>query len=458
VKVPYVVVSPKGVANGLSEEYNDGWDFGPDSYNPNHTGSGIPYTQTVGVQEAFNYAVVNGDMSTGSALPIHFMNGDYALSTLTTVSMPAFPSGPHAGYFPTFTLVGVGGTYLGNVLLTNYSFIFGATGQLQVGSGGFLIEGVNFSGCALYFPIYFVENPALYFNRCGLFNTSIYFNGFGIAQISLSEFFMYGSGPFLLNDAYQLSCYNATFKQGLYISNVNQIGGVTLAEGIYIVAGNPIFNLNTWEIDDNGGPGIPIVNNTAGGTTSHAHFEVGTCILSAGTSSSYMPFFSNQLQSTLPNITGFNSDTQGTLNVSIHIAKLQLDGYTDFTVPSGINLVEFRIDSIVNNSGQDISTLTALLTPSLPTNPPVSGTVYQNTNPYDITIDLPVYASTSGTAGTVAYGKSSTSTVTEMTPKFVSGSTSSSAVDIISLRVPRGWYFEFTGSGVTFGTASVFAD
>ena len=54
VKVPEIVVSSKGIANGLSEEYNDGWDFGPDSYDPNSTAK-IPYTQTSGTQEAVNY-------------------------------------------------------------------------------------------------------------------------------------------------------------------------------------------------------------------------------------------------------------------------------------------------------------------------------------------------------------------------------------------------------------------
>ena len=58
VKVPEIVVSSKGVANGLSEEYNDGWDFGPDSYSPSST-SAIPYTQTTGIQEAMNYALKN---------------------------------------------------------------------------------------------------------------------------------------------------------------------------------------------------------------------------------------------------------------------------------------------------------------------------------------------------------------------------------------------------------------
>ena len=55
VKVPELVVSSKGIANGLSEEYNDGWDFGPDSYSPTST-SAIPYTETSGIQEAGEYS------------------------------------------------------------------------------------------------------------------------------------------------------------------------------------------------------------------------------------------------------------------------------------------------------------------------------------------------------------------------------------------------------------------
>ena len=56
--VPEIVVSSKGVANGLSEEYNDGWDFGPDSYNPSIT-SGVPLTQTTGIGEALQYGNTN---------------------------------------------------------------------------------------------------------------------------------------------------------------------------------------------------------------------------------------------------------------------------------------------------------------------------------------------------------------------------------------------------------------
>ena len=73
-------------------------------------------------------------------------------------------------------------------------------------------------------------------------------------------------------------------------------------------------------------------------------------------------------------------------------------------------------------------------------------------------IFLPVYATTAGTAGYVTVAKGATSTPTAIGNQFVSGSTSSTSTDIIKLRVPAGWYYEFTASGVTFGTASVFAE
>ncbi|MEM3862244.1 MAG: hypothetical protein QW203_07175, partial [Thermoplasmatales archaeon] len=64
-------------------------------------------------------------------------------------------------------------------------------------------------------------------------------------------------------------------------------------------------------------------------------------------------------------------------------------------------------------------------------------------------------ATTSGTAGSVAIALGSTSTPSTIGTKFINGSTSSSATEIIELVVPAGWYYEFTSTGVTFGTATV---
>ena len=59
---PFITVSAKGISNGLSNIPNDGADFGPDTTlgasSPNQTGP--PYTQTLGWQEAINYAETNG--------------------------------------------------------------------------------------------------------------------------------------------------------------------------------------------------------------------------------------------------------------------------------------------------------------------------------------------------------------------------------------------------------------
>jgi hypothetical protein len=86
---------------------------------------------------------------------------------------------------------------------------------------------------------------------------------------------------------------------------------------------------------------------------------------------------------------------------------------------------------------------------TIPTNPPVSGTVYQNTTGGPIQIALPV------TGGSVAN-----------TAQFALGSSSSPgtwggddtiAIDelkTLHLHVPNGWYWSIT-TGATIGTASV---
>ena len=65
---PFVTVSAKGISNGLSDTYNDGADFGPDTMlgatAPDQYGP--PYTQTTGIQEALNYAAqINAPVELG---------------------------------------------------------------------------------------------------------------------------------------------------------------------------------------------------------------------------------------------------------------------------------------------------------------------------------------------------------------------------------------------------------
>lgn len=92
--------------------------------------------------------------------------------------------------------------------------------------------------------------------------------------------------------------------------------------------------------------------------------------------------------------------------------------------------------------------------PLIPTNPPVSGTVYQNQNPMPVTIYLPAYATTSGTAGSVAVALGSTSTPSALYTDIINSGTSSSVPRTLTLRVPAAWYYSFTATSATLGTAS----
>jgi len=72
---PYIIVSAKGISNGLSNTFNDGADFGPDTLlgatSPSQYGP--PYTQTTGIQEAINYVWNNGGGR------VYIKNGTYNL-------------------------------------------------------------------------------------------------------------------------------------------------------------------------------------------------------------------------------------------------------------------------------------------------------------------------------------------------------------------------------------------
>jgi hypothetical protein len=89
---PYIIVSPKGIANGLSDIPNDGADFGPDTMlnatDPSQIGA--PYTQTSGIQEAINYMLAH--YQTGSisiTVPtIKLSNGQFIVQSGIKINIP----------------------------------------------------------------------------------------------------------------------------------------------------------------------------------------------------------------------------------------------------------------------------------------------------------------------------------------------------------------------------------
>jgi hypothetical protein len=96
------------------------------------------------------------------------------------------------------------------------------------------------------------------------------------------------------------------------------------------------------------------------------------------------------------------------------------------------------------------------ITTLIQANPPVPGTVYQNVNPFEIELHIPVFSVTSGLSGTVTEYKGPTSPPAQVGTMFVSGETSQSRPQIVTLRVPPWWYYEIDVSGATVGQATVF--
>jgi hypothetical protein len=79
---PFITVSSKGLANGQSEYFNDGADFGPDSLQADGT-----LTQSTGIKEALQYAI-NNPVGYSSAVGGYWIHKVQLLSGYFTISKP----------------------------------------------------------------------------------------------------------------------------------------------------------------------------------------------------------------------------------------------------------------------------------------------------------------------------------------------------------------------------------
>ena len=446
--VPEITVSAMGVANGLSTEYNDGCDFGPDSYNPSIT-SGVPLTQTSGIQEAWNYCVSVAYLDVdGFLIPpeIKLLEGDFYINAPIV--------------FKASTPVG-GFNFIGTNIRTE--LIFNVPGHDGITFDTSTFEGQTFVCDS--FSIRPYNNVASNVNNIITFidsssvGSAIRFsninNGYGSNEyifniqgallvmmdncISPSSSYIKGS---TLHESSLVFIHGIWGNTSLVVDSLDlayliNIAGLTINSTIKN-SGNIYATMNSFKPVIITGATNIIEIKSAISVDIQADVDI-LSLIGAGAYGSSTPLISNSTTSS-PTVTHLY------INGVFNIGSGVMFG-------SGVSFTHYElknIDTSVNNNMPDFSPA-----PAISTNPPVSATVYQNTNPYDIRIYLPVYATTSGTAGTVAYGENTSSTVTEMTAKYVSGSTSSTAVDIVELVVPAGHYFEFTGSGVTFGTATV---
>ena len=499
---PYVTVSSKGLANGLSEYFNDGADFGPDSLQSNGS-----LTQTTGIQEACTYLEPTGgeikltdgifyfhtgvtytseaplrisgvrpNVTRGVTFTSEMSGGTFIIpaSDYPTNNMPLFTflnttPGNNNGFVDIGNM-GIIGTYIevgdtvpdGASSTSPVALQFGNTTSLE--GGGPVAKNVHdmkIINCVSAIVSYSGGGPNLYDNLhvdgCG-YNGTVTINGTSYTNPATFIFYELSQhwGKFEVFSPNGTDVFQYYNSAGGYAPSI-------LVDNIYSnIAGNDIFLINTTL----NGVVLEIGNINVEGSANN-----GNSVIGLPSSGSLTVYLANLYQNGSSLVRQYNSSSTARVDISVgnyhatNSAGIVVNGNS---VASGSRLAisNAYLESIVSGAlSNSITGLTWTMahvypvqTPTLSTNPPVSGTVYQNTNPYDIEIDLPVYATTAGTAGYVTMAKGSTDTPTAISSQYVSGDTSSTSTQIIKLRVPAGWYYSFTGSGVTFATATPFAE
>jgi len=516
-KMPYITVSAKGISNGLSTIYNDGADFGPDTYLNATTKNryGPPYTQTSGIQEAGNYANSIGGgivfLDKGLFLIDTNINGSNwsgvsiigSGSNITSSGVSnAFENGttiaPSDKWNPTYTLTNF---LLPNIGYFNYNPLIyvigtGANSNNPTGANlefkNFLLSGINklngspfpntmglymhgvwnlvvdhVDSQLIWWGKYFdlngpSGNSNWFLNSTDIqsFDVGVYWNANLGAMVNIDvetvsnghvqaynnnfsgfAFIIEGVNATVSAQASNLSYTNASLVLGQYASVTNIMCNNNITTPAIILGGS-YSSLSGFYIFSNG-PNSPIFTTNQPNGSGNSPTNI---IISSGT---VVPSNNSAYPSTL---------FIGEINANSIVGNEIL--FSDISLGTGSSA--YWTSPIISATGslnpikfKNVQGLSLYYTPALTANPPISGTVYQNLTFQDIIIYLPVYATTAGTNGSVAVALGTTSTPSTKFTKFVSGSTSNTATELITLEVPAGWYYSFTGTNVNFGTAIV---
>ena len=460
-----VNVTSKGIVNGLSVLPNDGkGGFGPDTTKgataPGQYGS--PYTQAFGIQEAGNYAfsqytIINDPATVVSIPAIKFLAGLYQInSPISWNPEPFLPSGdglscfvlysdPNAwfvyngsGYF--MTIAGNTSTTNTGLYIYNLEIALGsnATGGIQwafydssgnpttSNSAFATITDMASGGSNTSQYLIYMVGPLELTIKSSVLSGTVYANIYNSISIDCPSF-LYG-----YDGNYQI---NATFVYIRGVKTLTQIVTGTLAPACQVA----IFENVT-------------------GTMEFSAYQV---IVKGGYNVSYTTSGFRTSVIDIQNVTGPTSGAFITVNAPVGTLRCKnvIPGYANATflsIGTGGSIIVYDIstpyDLIAGYSFASIP----VNKPTLSTNPPVSGTAYQNTNTYDIRLKIPVtYSPTSSAAATLATGTSSTSTVTTSTKVSYPAGITTGIIDTYEMVVQAGQYFELVVTNATIGTVEV---
>ena len=446
---PYITVSSKGISNGKSYIVNDGADFGPDTTKgatkPDQIGS--PYTTTSGIQEALNYATI-------IQAPVVLGPGEFQIND--TINLPYIET-----YSTEYSDIG-GGLVLegsGPALtviqssLSNqnvFQWENSSTYNHNYKIGNMTINAPNNTATVLYLN---QDNEASYH---GLIHDITIQHGSG-AALSLDS----NEDTILVNakiEGYAIGVYwhipdgsaviidsqlfSGAWLEAQHFPIVNTVIGPYQVLNLEAIGNQPaIYDLNNIYLNNGGSSGLfyPTIYVHSQSSGYKIIIRLVGSMVNPSSLQLNNPFIVNGSSSNPPAVYLSVVDTllQSSTLVNLFDTSLS-EVYADIT-RTHIPLTNVN----VNNSSITLSS-----------NPPASGSVYQNTYPFPIRILLPVYAVSSGTAGSISIYLGESSTPSLITAKYISGATSSASTDLVELVVPPGWYYEFTYSSVTSSTAT----
>lgn len=488
-----IIVSSKGVVNGLSDIPNDGSHFGPDTMlgatSPNQTGA--PYTQTGGIQEAVNYAYPKtlnikipagkyvitapwksatipntGNIGTTLYYLIELPYVPWNTNTepvfvsiegdpnLHGVSNPVFPSGNEGE--PSNVVIDISNIQqnTGNVAQYVFAIPMAPDGEAS-------LTNIRMTGITFYNGVQ-ASIGAVYAPKAmgGWFDQLAYYSPNG----------------------YTTNTYTSAFAISSYVGSNSLFGDISVA-GAYSA-----FDL--WHSHTTGFS-LAVTNSYIGinlrYNTGHSSY-----ISHYGVSGVTYPIYT---QSNTGLVTAINS-----VNLSISYYGREIDSATDsydVYLQTGISTGTIKIEqtriycAYTSNSlypplsgsqtgflayplayvaGQNqyayqhyiyfglLLGIMGYVAPSISANPPVSGTPYQNQLPYDIRLKIPItYNPTATAAATLATGTSISSSVTTSTKVSIPAGLTAADGEILTYEmiVPAGFYYEIVVTNATIGTAEV---
>ena len=486
---PHVSVSSKGISNGLSSIANNGMDFGPDTTlnatSPNQVGP--PYSKTKGMNEIINYVVANGianpsiiddavyTYSTPSGivapvvyLPIIMDGGKYIIDEPINISSSRniIIEGNGSLITPssTFPLSGNG------LIMANNTWIYGLRiSNIYINANGasygMYLNNVTSSGGNNTFNNIIIDN----FITAGIYNS--YMSGGGFYNINTIH-----TNPNLNAPQYSIQfndpndderMFNCSLHAGMLggtaqslhiyggvISGYN-VNGAISAHGVFfysydyngtiygpIVSSSYGVYQGCWFDNTNNGPHTFIPNLLPSDTLTltGCNFLVGNNVTNPGSVFGNNIGGANGLIIIEGGEIGIGSNSSGTLYWTAGNTFFKFITLPQINLPSGITF----------NFNPNYAS------PSIPTNPPVSGAVYQNTNGIDIRLKIPVtYNPTSTTAATLATGTSMSSTVTTTTKVSYPAGLATGFIDTYEMVVPANGYFEIEVTNATLSTVEV---